>query len=304
MAGVLSTSHATFKLGDMDTVHSGGCVCGGLYFGLQCSQGRALLIHALGLAGWALATGDAEVCLYVCVEGDGAGREQQREAWREVARGTIKRCTVTRLALSSPVAVGDGATVGFYVRATNGGLVLRCDKLGALGTVDASDGVLSVLRGGRQGDSGLFGECFAYPHNCAAFVGLVEYTLTIAESVPPEPAPAPAPAMTAEAAREQALAQAASQEKARADAAVAQAAELEKALAQAAAREQALTQAVSQEKARADAAVVRRRRGKGASDTSPPSRWSGASPADAEARMWLSSERRSAVRRGDTVSAC
>eukprot|EP01043_Picozoa_sp_COSAG02_P045990 COSAG02_NODE_4261_length_5577_cov_3.258306_1_plen_454_part_10 len=221
--------------------------CSGLYFGLHCSQGRALLLNALGLAGGYYGK-DSEVCLYVCVEGDGAGREQQREAWREVARGTIKSRTVTRLALSSPVAVGDGATVGFYVRATKG-CVMICgsSKQGALGTVDASDGVLSVLRGGKQmGGAGLFGKCYDYPHNCAAFVGLVEYTLTIAESVPPEPEPAPAPAVRAEAGQAAALAQAASQEKARADAAVAQAAELEKALAQ----------AVSQEKARADAAIA------------------------------------------------
>ena len=90
------------------------------YVGLHCSQGRALLLNALGLVGCSYGFRDSEVCLYVCVEGDGAGREQQREAWREVARGTIKDCTVTRLALSSPVAVGDGATVGFYVRATKG----------------------------------------------------------------------------------------------------------------------------------------------------------------------------------------
>ena len=104
MAGVLCTSQGTVQLGDK--VY--GDACAGLYFGLHCSQGRALLLNALGLAVYGR---DSEVCLYVCVEGDGAGREQQREAWREVARGTIKRCTVTRLALSSPVAVGDGATV-------------------------------------------------------------------------------------------------------------------------------------------------------------------------------------------------
>eukprot|EP01043_Picozoa_sp_COSAG02_P041077 COSAG02_NODE_3378_length_6839_cov_12.056973_2_plen_544_part_00 len=222
-AGVLCTSHKTVRLGDY--VDSGGG-CGGLYFGLHCSQGRALLLNALGLAGNDYyGGGDSEVCLYVCVEGDGAGREQQREAWREVARGTIKDKTVTRLALSSPVAVGDGATVGFYVRATKGGVMIcGSSKRGALGTVDASDGVLSVLRGGKQSYSaGLFGECYDYPHNCAAFVGLVEYTLTIAESVPPEPAPAPA--MKAEAEPAAALAQAVrAEEKARADAAIAQAA--------------------------------------------------------------------------------
>ena len=132
MAGVLCTSHKTVQLGD--TVRY-GAGCYGLYFGLHCSQGRALLLNALGLAGYNYGGGGAEVCLYVCVEGDGAGREQQREAWREVARGTIKPQTVTRLALSSPVAVGDGATVGFYVRATKGSVCI-CDpsKHGALGT--------------------------------------------------------------------------------------------------------------------------------------------------------------------------
>eukprot|EP01043_Picozoa_sp_COSAG02_P020142 COSAG02_NODE_986_length_15452_cov_17.818602_11_plen_1305_part_00 len=209
MAGVLSTSHKTVQLGDFvswvdpDTgiasVH--GNRIGGLYFGLQCSKGRALLINALGLPGGGK-YGYTEVCLYVCVEGDGVGREQHREAWREVARGDLKDLTVTRLALSSPVAVGDGATVGFYLRATEG-WVQMCHKQGALGTVDASDGVLSVLRGGKQKrDAGLFGDCTDnYPQGCATFVGLVEYTyselMTVtvngASAAKPELEPEPEP---------------------------------------------------------------------------------------------------------------
>ena len=82
-AGVLYTSYRTVQLGD--EVHAAG-YCDGLYFGLQCSQGRALLTNALGLAGEAWFARDSEVCLYVCVEGDGAGRESNSarhgERWR------------------------------------------------------------------------------------------------------------------------------------------------------------------------------------------------------------------------------
>ncbi len=174
MAGVLSTSHKSdCKLGDTVDSDRG---CNGLYFGLRCIQGRAVLLTALGLPGYDYYGGtDSEVLVYVCVEGDGAGREQQREAWRQVASGALKDRTVTQLTLSTPVAVEEGATVGFYLRATKG-YVQRCPKQAALGTVDASDGVLSVLMGGRQDrDAGLFGECFDYPHECAAPVGFFEY---------------------------------------------------------------------------------------------------------------------------------
>ena len=59
--------------------------------------------------------------------------------------GTLKQKQSTRLALSSPVAVGAGATVGLLVHAAEGDVYFS--RKGEAGAVDASDGAISVLKG-------------------------------------------------------------------------------------------------------------------------------------------------------------
>eukprot|EP01043_Picozoa_sp_COSAG02_P078513 COSAG02_NODE_17713_length_985_cov_2.787810_1_plen_229_part_10 len=159
---------------------------GGVYFSLQCSDAAApLIINALGIAGYGVGGDHSEAVLYMC---DGAGREQRREGWRQVGSAThLKDSIVTRLMLSSPVAVRAGATVGFYLYATRG-YVVRCAKETVRGEVDASDGMLLVLVGGQQiSGAGLFGKCAGY---CTAPAGFIEYEFNdLAAALEPEPEP-------------------------------------------------------------------------------------------------------------------
>ena len=115
----------------------------GVYFDVR-SDGPAVTLTALTGGGY----GDAAVTIWAC-EGSGAGKETERGAWRQVGAGTLKLMQSTRLALSSPVAVGAGATVGLYVHSADGqwaGEVLFSEA-GEPGEVDASDGAISVQTG-------------------------------------------------------------------------------------------------------------------------------------------------------------
>ena len=116
--------------------------------------------------------GDAPVTIWAC-EGSGAGKETERGAWRQVGYGTLKNNKSTRLALSSPVAVGAGATVGLLVHTTRGGVCYS--KEGKAGEVDASDGAISVLKGYGTNKT----EPFVYVMTFGPFAlaGAVEYEL-------------------------------------------------------------------------------------------------------------------------------
>ena len=90
----------------------------GVYFDVR-SEGPALTLTALSGADGT----PAQVSVWAC-EGSGAGRETARAAWRQVGAGTLNANQSTRLALSTPGAVGVGATVGLYVHARAGGKLL------------------------------------------------------------------------------------------------------------------------------------------------------------------------------------
>ena len=92
MATTLATSNTP------ETTMAGNC---GIFFDVR-SDGPAVTLTALTGGG---RYGDAEVTIWAC-EGSGAGKETERGAWRQVGAGTLKKAKSTRLALSSPVAVG------------------------------------------------------------------------------------------------------------------------------------------------------------------------------------------------------
>ena len=140
----------------------------GVYFDVR-SDGPAVTLTAL--TGGGSVHGDAAVTIWAC-EGSGAGKETERGAWRQVGAGTLKQKQSTRVALSSPVAVGAGATVGLLVHTAEGNVYFS--KQGEAGEVDASDGAISVLKGRRTDQSepfaGGLGDSFA-------LAGSVEYEL-------------------------------------------------------------------------------------------------------------------------------
>ena len=111
----------------------------GVYFDVR-SDGPAVTLTAL--TGGGCTRDIVEVTIWAC-EGSGAGKETERGAWRQVGAGTLKKKQSTRLALSSPVAVGAGATVGLLVHAAEGEVCYS--KQGKAAEVDASDGAISVL---------------------------------------------------------------------------------------------------------------------------------------------------------------
>ena len=113
----------------------------GVYFDVR-SEGPAVRLTAISGGGHER---DRRVTIYVC-DGSSSGRETSRGAWREVGAGTLNGDRSTRVALSSPVAVGAGATVGLFVHTTSGKGV-NYSTQGAVGAVDASDGTISVLKG-------------------------------------------------------------------------------------------------------------------------------------------------------------
>jgi len=137
----------------------------GVYFDVR-SNGPTVTLTALSGGGNYC---DAAVVIYAC-EGSGVGRETERGAWRVVGAGTLKdapgreikdapgretggREESTRLALSPPVVVAAGATVGLFVhsakRDSNGVQLSKRGKLGGRPgeEVDASDSAISVLKG-------------------------------------------------------------------------------------------------------------------------------------------------------------
>ena len=151
-----------------DTVNNG------VYFDVR-SDGPAVTLAALtggGLGHY------REVTIWAC-EGSGAGKETERGAWRQVGAGTLKEKQSTRLALSSPVAVGAGATVGLLVHAAEGNVLFS--EGGEAGEVDASDGAISVLKGKATGELEPFTHCYAGGEGFA-LAGAVEYVLTDALS--------------------------------------------------------------------------------------------------------------------------
>jgi len=126
----------------------------GVYFDVR-SNGPAVTLTALSGGGNYC---DAAVVIYAC-EGSGVGRETERGAWRVVGAGTLRDASAygheksTRLALSPPVVVAAGATVGLFVhsakRDSNGVQLSKRGKLGGRPgeEVDASDSAISVLKG-------------------------------------------------------------------------------------------------------------------------------------------------------------
>jgi len=135
----------------------------GVYFDVR-SNGPAVTLTALSGGGNYC---DAAVVIYAC-EGSGVGRETERGAWRVVGAGTLKDVVElhsgpswekhatgasTRLALSPPLVVAAGATVGLFVHsAKRDSIGVQLSKRGKLGgrpgeEVDASDSAISVLKG-------------------------------------------------------------------------------------------------------------------------------------------------------------
>ena len=126
----------------------------GVYFDVR-SNGPTVALTALSGGGH---SGDAAVVIYAC-EGSGVGWETERGAWRVVGAGTLRDASAygheksTRLALSPPVVVAAGATVGLFVHsAKRDSIGVQLSKRGKLGgrpgeEVDASDSAISVLKG-------------------------------------------------------------------------------------------------------------------------------------------------------------
>ena len=136
--------------------------------------------------------GDRPVTVYAREEGAGAGKETERGAWREVGAGVWKNKQSTRLALSSPVSVRAGATVGLYVHTSDGSDGVCYTKKGTRGAVDSADGAIALLYGRWTCSSAHFGQ----PGDDDDYhvpAGSVEYELAIPEADPPAPAPEKSP---------------------------------------------------------------------------------------------------------------
>eukprot|EP01043_Picozoa_sp_COSAG02_P067820 COSAG02_NODE_11040_length_1806_cov_4.816052_2_plen_246_part_00 len=147
----------------------------GLYFSVRCEGTDEVVLHALCIPGEG---GGWHVQLYLKMSDTADWGPPTRQEGGESGR-------VTRVPLSPPVRVGAGKTVDFYLRATKGRVML-CNSEAALGTVDATDGVLSVLMGGKQDTfAGLFGQCYDYPHSCAAPPGFIEYEVAAVQAPAP-----------------------------------------------------------------------------------------------------------------------
>ena len=170
----------------------------GVYFDVR-SNGPAVALTALSGDGHCC---DAAVVIYAC-EGSGVGRETERGAWRVVGAGTLKdapgreikdapgretggREESTRLALSPPVVVAAGATVGLFVhsakRDSNGVQLSKEGKRGGSPgeEVDASDGAISVLKGGWCASKTPFAN--VRTDGCYALAGSVEYEMARCEA--------------------------------------------------------------------------------------------------------------------------
>ena len=171
----------------------------GVYFDVR-SNGPAVALTALSGDGSDNNGHDAAVVIYAC-EGSGVGRETERGAWRVVGAGTLKdvvelHWTVqgsekhatgasTRLALSPPLVVAAGATVGLFVhsakRDSNGVQLSKEGKLGGSPgeEVDASDSAISVLKGGWCFEKKPF--VSVRTDGCYALAGSVEYEMAQCE---------------------------------------------------------------------------------------------------------------------------
>ena len=170
----------------------------GVYFDVR-SNGSAVALTALSGGGHC---GDAAVVIYAC-EGSGVGWETERGAWRVVGAGTLKdapgreikdapgretggREESTRLALSPPVVVAARATVGLFVhsakRDSNGVQLSKEGKRGGSPgeEVDASDGAISVLKGGWCASKTPFAN--VRTDGCYALAGSVEYEMARCEA--------------------------------------------------------------------------------------------------------------------------
>ena len=170
----------------------------GVYFDVR-SNGPAVALTALSGDGHCC---DAAVVIYAC-EGSGVGWETERGAWRVVGAGTLKdapgreikdapgretggREESTRLALSPPVVVAAGATVGLFVhsakRDSNGVQLSKEGKRGGSPgeEVDASDGAISVLKGGWCASKTPFAN--VRTDGCYALAGSVEYEMARCEA--------------------------------------------------------------------------------------------------------------------------
>ena len=161
----------------------------GVYFDVR-SNGPAVALTALSGGGHC---GDAAVVIYAC-EGSGVGWETERGAWWVVGAGTLKdapgretggREESTRLALSPPVVVAARATVGLFVhsakRDSNGVQLSKEGKRGGSPgeEVDASDGAISVLKGGWCASKTPFAN--VRTDGCYALAGSVEYEMAQCE---------------------------------------------------------------------------------------------------------------------------
>eukprot|EP01045_Picozoa_sp_COSAG04_P004018 COSAG04_NODE_170_length_21634_cov_12.250337_19_plen_481_part_00 len=174
----------------------------GVFFDVRCS-GPGVRLTALSGGGCLVFSngawnGAADVTIYACHDGSGRGRETDGSAWREVGAGTFKSKQSTRLALSTPLEVPAGATIGLYVHARRGRVELS--SKGTLGDVDTgAESNVTVLKGDRT--SG--GEPFVGPLKSAsdglgcALAGSVEYECDEPEVAPIAPTPAPVRAVLA-----------------------------------------------------------------------------------------------------------
>ena len=159
----------------------------GVYFDVR-SNGPAVTLTALSGGGNYC---DAAVVIYAC-EGSGVGRETERGAWWVVGAGTLRDASAygheksTRLALSPPVVVAAGATVGLFVhsakRDSNGVQLSKEGKRGGSPgeEVDASDGAISVLKGGWCASKTPFAN--VRTDGCYALAGSVEYEMARCEA--------------------------------------------------------------------------------------------------------------------------
>ena len=90
------------------------------------------------------------MCLYVCVEGDGAGREQQREAWREVARGALEHRIVTLVSvIKNLTCATPPCLVDQVLRPSRMRVILYTGRTNPLGMVSVLASPLFAARGTR-----------------------------------------------------------------------------------------------------------------------------------------------------------
>ena len=154
----------------------------GVYFDVRSQT--ATLLRVTALTGGGL-HGAADVVIYCC-EGTSVGKETLQGSWRQVGTGTLAKDKSSEVVLSTPVVVESGGTVGFYVQiaaGVAGKRVFRRDtheayvcfaSEGELGSADATDGDLAVLRG-RYTDTDEQFWGVKEDHGCFTMAGCVSY---------------------------------------------------------------------------------------------------------------------------------